>query len=94
MEGANKNQNDQIRRQLKSTKGQMLCEDADEFHMYDLVEAEMFLRAGAVFKVRRDLGDIAAAIPPPPPPQHRTSPCTVTITPSSPAVVAVLRLYS
>ena len=26
----------------------MLCEDADPYHLYDLVEAEMFLRAGAV----------------------------------------------
>ena len=60
MEGANKNQNDQIRRQLKSAKGQMLCEDADEFHMYELVEAEMFLRAGAVFKARLPPARIAA----------------------------------
>jgi hypothetical protein len=30
-------------------------EDADPYHMYDLVEAEMFLRAGAVFKPRGKL---------------------------------------
>lgn len=59
MEGASKNQADKIKRQLKSAKGQMLCEDADEFFLYDLVEAEMFLRAGAVFKARGKLKDQA-----------------------------------
>ena len=52
MEGANKNQTSEVQRQLKSQKGKHLCEDADPFYLYDLVEAEMFLRAGAVFKSR------------------------------------------
>ncbi len=55
MEGANKNQETQISKQLKSDRGKVLLEDADPFHMYDLVEAEMFLRAGAVFKPRAKL---------------------------------------
>ncbi|KAL1514489.1 hypothetical protein AB1Y20_003588 [Prymnesium parvum] len=59
MEGANKNQSSSIQRQLKSAKGRMLCEDADEFFMYELVEAEMFLRAGAVFKARGKLSEKA-----------------------------------
>jgi len=54
-EGANKNQESEVRRQLQSDKGKVLLEDADPFHMYDLVEAEMFLRAGAVFKPRSKL---------------------------------------
>lgn len=54
-EGANKNQESEIRKQLESDKGKILLEDADPFHMYDLVEAEMFLRAGAVFKPRGKL---------------------------------------
>ena len=52
MEGANKNQESEIRRQLKEDRSKVLLEDADPLHMYDLVEAEMFLRAGAVFKPR------------------------------------------
>ena len=32
-----------------------LLEDADPLHMYDLVEADMFLRSGAVFKARSAL---------------------------------------
>ena len=51
-EGANKNQESDIRRQLESDKGKIILEDADPLHMYDLVEAEMYLRAGAVFKPR------------------------------------------
>ena len=54
-EGANKNQESDIRKQLEADKGKILLEDADPFHMYDLVEAEMFLRAGAVFKARSKL---------------------------------------
>lgn len=54
-EGANKNAESDIRRQLQSDKGKVLLEDADPLHMYDLVEAEMFLRAGAVFKTRSKL---------------------------------------
>jgi len=55
MEGANKNAEDDVSRQLKSDKSTVLLEDADPLHMYDLVEAEMFLRAGAVFKPRSKL---------------------------------------
>lgn len=54
-EGANKNAESEIRKQLEADKGKILLEDADPFHMYDLVEAEMFLRAGAVFKARSKL---------------------------------------
>jgi len=54
-EGANKNQEGEVRKQLEADKGKVLLEDADPFHMYDLVEAEMFLRAGAVFKPRAKL---------------------------------------
>ena len=36
-------------------QGKIILEDADPYHMYDLVEAEMFLRAGAVFKPRGKL---------------------------------------
>ena len=54
-EGANKNQESEVRRQLQSDKGKVLLEDANPFHMYDLVEAEMFVRAGAVFKPRSQL---------------------------------------
>ena len=47
MEGANKNDESSIRRQLESDGLRPLAEDADPFHMYQLVECEMFLRAGA-----------------------------------------------
>jgi len=51
-EGANKNQESEVRRQLQSDKGKILLEDADPYHLYDLVEAEMYMRAGAVFKAK------------------------------------------
>ena len=41
-----------VKRQLEGDKGKIILEDADPMHMYDLVEAEMYLRAGAVFKPR------------------------------------------
>ena len=51
-EGASKNQEFDVKRQLEGDKGKIILEDADPMHMYDLVEAEMYLRAGAVFKPR------------------------------------------
>ena len=44
-EGANKNAETDVRRQLNAEHGNIILEDADPMHMYDLVEAEMFLRA-------------------------------------------------
>jgi hypothetical protein len=51
-EGANKNQAWDVKKQLEADRSKLLLEDADPYHMYDLVEAEMYLRAGAVFKPR------------------------------------------
>lgn len=52
MEGANKNQEEAIRKQLKQTGLSVLTEDSDPFHLFELLEAEVWLRAGAVYKAR------------------------------------------
>ena len=41
-----------MRRQLEAQGNRVLLEDADPLHMYELLEAEMFLTAGQVFKRR------------------------------------------
>ena len=52
MEGASKNDEADVRRQLEAQGNRVLLEDADPLHMYELLEAEMFLTAGQVFKRR------------------------------------------
>ena len=49
MEGASKNEEADVRRQLQSQGNRLLLEDADPLHLYELLEAEMFLTAGQVF---------------------------------------------
>lgn len=59
MEGANKNQEDAIRKQLKKTGLSVLTEDSDPFHLFELLEAEVWLRAGAVYTARGALCESA-----------------------------------
>jgi len=62
MEGANKNQESDMRRQLEKDANRVVLEDADPYYMYELVECEMFLRAGAVFKPRSKLSKAAEGL--------------------------------
>lgn len=59
MEGANKNQEESISKQLKASGLSVLTEESDPFHLFDLLQAEMWLRAGAVYKPRSQLCDPA-----------------------------------
>jgi hypothetical protein len=59
MEGANKNQEEAIRKQLQKTGLSVLTEDSDPFHLFELLEAEVWLRAGAVYKARAALCEAA-----------------------------------
>jgi len=59
MEGANKNQEEKISNQLKGVGLSVLTEDADPHHLFELLEAEVWLRAGAVYKKRGALCEAA-----------------------------------
>jgi len=59
MEGARRNEEEKLSKQLKASGLKPLTEDADPFHLFPLVEAEMWLRAAAVYKPRAALSEAA-----------------------------------
>ena len=61
-EGASKMAIAEIEAQKAKKQWQLLVEDADPFQTFDLVEADMFLRAGAVFKQRSQLSQQAGKL--------------------------------
>ena len=61
-EGASKMAIAEIEAQKAKQQWQLLVEDADPFQTFDLVEADMFLRAGAVFKQRSQLSQQAGKL--------------------------------
>ena len=61
-EGASKMAIAEIEAQKAKNQWQLLVEDADPFQTFDLVEADMFLRAGAVFKQRSQLSQQAGKL--------------------------------